>query len=242
MVLDSNIGFLKRIKKVLACVCHYCGKLKVDQSDYRLQRIAKMNNTKKFQGIRSIAEPRLVCPVEEGLAQSGCGQRQPIYRLTEKWKLAAHFKPFKDSDGNLQEAKTVEMSAEKTLALFRSITDDDCALMGMDPRFARPDWMILTALPVPPITVRPSVSVDGVGRSEDDLTYVLSNIIKANNQLRQYEANGQPAHVIDEMVEYLQYQSAAMIDNESLADRRATQKSGRPVFIVLIRSSPSKLV
>ena len=193
-----------------------------------------MNNTKKFNAMKNIAESRMVCPIGDLPVMSGCGQRQPIYRLTEKWNLQSHFKPFKDADGNMQEARSIDMTAEKTLSLFRMITDADCEMMGMDPKFARPDWMILTAIPVPPITVRPSVSVDGVGRSEDDLTYVLSNIIKANNQLRQYEANGQPAHVINEMVEYLQYQSAAMIDNESLADRRATQKSGRPVFICLI--------
>lgn len=36
--------------------------------------------------------------------------------------------------------------------------------MGFNPKYARPDWMVLTAFPVPPPTVRPSVMMDGVNR------------------------------------------------------------------------------
>lgn len=53
----------------------------------------------------------------------------------------------------------------------------------MDPKFARPDWMILTVLPVPPLCVRPAVVMHGSARNQDDLTHKLADIIKANNEL-----------------------------------------------------------
>lgn len=39
-------------------------------------------------------------------------------------------------------------------------------MLGLNPKFARPDWMILQALPIPPPPVRPSVMMDSSARSE----------------------------------------------------------------------------
>ena len=30
---------------------------------------------------------------------------------------------------------------------LRHISDEECYIIGMDPKYARPDWMIVTALP-----------------------------------------------------------------------------------------------
>lgn len=62
--------------------------------------------------------------------------------------------------------------------------------LGLNPVFARPDWMVLTVLPVPPPNVRPSVQADN-GRSEDDLTHKLAEIIRANINLRRQIQNGE---------------------------------------------------
>ena len=58
-----------------------------------------------------------------------------------------------------------EVTAEKAHEILRRISDEDCAALGFDVRFARPDWMVLTALPVPPPPVRPSVMMDASARS-----------------------------------------------------------------------------
>lgn len=50
--------------------------------------------------------------------------------------------------------------------------------MGLDPKFARPDWMLVTVIPVPPPCVRPSTVVDSASKGEDDLTHKLADIIK----------------------------------------------------------------
>lgn len=59
-------------------------------------------------------------------------------------------------------------------------------ILGMDPRYARPDWMIAQVIPVPPLAVRPAVVTFGSARNQDDLTHKLSDIVKTNNQLKRY--------------------------------------------------------
>ena len=55
--------------------------------------------------------------------------------------------------------------------------------MGFSPIWSRPDWMICQVLAVPPPAVRPSVKHDAQQRSEDDISHIIVNIIKANNTL-----------------------------------------------------------
>jgi DNA-directed RNA polymerase II subunit RPB1 len=57
-----------------------------------------------------------------------------------------------------------EITPEKALEILKRISDDDCRTLGFDPRYARPDWMILSVLPVPPPPVRPSVQMDASAR------------------------------------------------------------------------------
>ena len=57
-----------------------------------------------------------------------------------------------------------EITAEKAHEILRRISDEDCEALGFNVKFARPDWMVLTVLPVPPPPVRPSVMMDSSAR------------------------------------------------------------------------------
>jgi DNA-directed RNA polymerase beta' subunit len=54
----------------------------------------------------------------------------------------------------------------QVLNVLKRISDEDCLLLGLNPKYARPDWMILQVLPIPPPPVRPSVMMDTSSRSE----------------------------------------------------------------------------
>ena len=99
----------------------------------------------------------------------------------------------------------------------------------MDPKYARPDWMVITVIPVPPLAVRPAVVMFGSARNQDDLTHKLSDIVKCNNELIRNEQTGAPASIIADITNMLQFHVATLIDNEIPNIPRATQKSGRPL-------------
>ncbi len=105
---------------------------------------------------------------------------------------------------SLQPDKRLIMPSE-VYTVFKKISDHDLHLFGLSDEYARPEWMILTVMPVPPPPVRPSIAVDGGAmRSEDDLTYKLGDIIKASVNVRRCEQEGAPAHVIAEFEQLLQ--------------------------------------
>lgn len=62
--------------------------------------------------------------------------------------------------------KKIPLTAERVYEIFKHITDEEVVIMGMDPKFARPDWMILTVLPVPPLSVRPAIVMHGSMRNQ----------------------------------------------------------------------------
>ena len=64
-----------------------------------------------------------------------------------------------------QERKIV-LTAERVLEIFKRVSDEDCLAMGLDPVYSRPDWLIATVLPVPPLSVRPAVIMSGSGKSQ----------------------------------------------------------------------------
>lgn len=57
-----------------------------------------------------------------------------------------------------------ELSADKCYKILSQISDEDCRAMGFDTRYTRPDWMLVSVLPVPPPPVRPSVMMDSSAR------------------------------------------------------------------------------
>ncbi|TVU06101.1 hypothetical protein EJB05_49293, partial [Eragrostis curvula] len=92
-------------------------------------------------------------------------------------------------------------------SMFR-ISDEDYILLGLNPKYACPDWIILQVLLIPPPPVRPSVMRDTYSRIEDDLTHQLAMKIRLNENLKIL------AHIITEFAQLLQFHIATYFDNE----------------------------
>ena len=105
----------------------------------------------------------------------------------------------------------------------------DLRLMGFDPEYARPEWMILTALLVPPVTVRPSITLETGERSEDDLTHKLVDIMRINQRLDANINAGAPQLIIEDLWELLQYHVTTYFNNETAGIPPARHRSGRPL-------------
>jgi DNA-directed RNA polymerase beta' subunit len=112
-----------------------------------------------------------------------------------------------------QEPHKRVLFAKDVLTILKRITDADAEILGFSPRYDRPEWMICTVLPIPPPHVRPSVKNDTGARCEDDLTHKLSDIIKANNSLKQKINRGTDFSQLNHYTVYLQYNLFTLIDN-----------------------------
>ncbi|EPR80047.1 DNA-directed RNA polymerase II largest subunit [Spraguea lophii 42_110] len=217
-----HVGYMSKIKKILETVCFYCAKIKIDITDVRLQ--------KNINSIWSVAKGKTICEgrdIGEGI-KSGCGNKQPLIKK-EGLGLVAFMKGEENSEGK------VILNGEKVHNIFKRIPESDIEAMGFSPKYSRPEWLILTVLLVPPPPVRPSVLVDGILRGEDDLTHKLADIVKANNNLKKYEREGAPGHVIRDYEQLLQFHIATLIDNEISGQPQALQKSGRPLKSISAR-------
>ncbi len=71
--------------------------------------------------------------------------------------------------------------------------------------------------------------MDGMRLSRDDLTHKIYDIMKTNNALNRREACGVAEHVLEELVELLQFHVTTMIDNKVTGQPQAKQKSGKPI-------------
>ncbi|KAH9687909.1 hypothetical protein KPL70_014946 [Citrus sinensis] len=102
--------------------------------------------------------------------KSGCGALQPTLTIDGMNMIAEYKAQRKNNDDQGQLPEPVEgkqtLTAERVLEVLARITDEDCQLLGLNPQYTRPDWMILQVLPIPPPSVRTSVAIGTSFRSE----------------------------------------------------------------------------
>ena len=95
----------------------------------------------------------------------GCGAKQPSkYNKDGPMKILAEWKEKVTSS---EDNKTVlEFTPEDVLRIFKRISEEEMEIMGFNPKWNRPEWMITTVLPVPPPAVRPSIVEENGQRRE----------------------------------------------------------------------------
>ncbi|KAI9794044.1 MAG: DNA-directed RNA polymerase II subunit RPB1 [Peltula sp. TS41687] len=243
-----HVGFMSKIKKLLEMVCHSCGKLLVDESNPQFADALRFRDPKKrFDAVWKVCKPKMTCDMDssvdeefqgDGLSKpdkkishGGCGNPQPEVRR-EGLRLTGTTKQRKDETGEALPPEKKTITPQQALTIFKHISGEEITKMGLSNDYARPEWMIITVLPVPPPPVRPSISIDGSGqgsRGEDDLTYKLGDIIRANGNVRRCYLEGSPAHILNEFESLLQFHVATYMDNDIAGQPQALQKSGRPV-------------
>lgn len=244
-------GFIKKVKKILEIVCTNCSKVKADREDPEFAAAVATRDPKtRFQRVWAVCKGKNICSNElpkdeekeyephtkpKQLGHGGCGNSQPKIRLGAL-KLTAVSE--EKDDENVKSKNTVIITPQMSLNILKNISDSDLRDMGLNKDYARPEWMIITVLPVPPPPVRPSISMDGTGqglRNEDDLTYKLGDVLRANSNVRQALQEGSAGHVANEFDTLLQYHVATLMDNDIAGQPQALQKSGRPVKSIRAR-------
>ncbi len=129
----------------------------------------------------------------------------------------------------------VELTSEEVRQRLERMTDDDLEYMKI--KGGRPEWFVLTILPIPPVTVRPSITLETGERSEDDLTHKLVDVVRINERLRKNLEIGAPDFIIADIWELLQYHVSTLMSNEISSLPPARHRSGRALKTIVQRLS-----
>jgi DNA-directed RNA polymerase beta' subunit/intein/homing endonuclease len=230
--------FFDITRKILKCVCYRCSKILIspDTSNPEMkadiQKIMSIkDNQTRWNAYFKLCSTntKIKCCGDDGVA--GCGARQPSkYNKEGPMKIVAEWKDKNDKAIVAEDANaktTLEFTAEDVLRIFKRITEEDMELMGFNPKWNRPEWMICTVLPVPPPAVRPSIIEENGQRREDDLTHKLSEIIKTNNNILDRIKKGSSEDTIKIITMVLQYHVFTLIDNQIPGLAPSQQRNGR---------------
>ena len=228
----------------LRCVCFHCSRLMADPSDYKVQGAQKYKAQKRLEAMHGLCRSKKRCEFATGAelqqaimdgeqegAVYGCGALQPTFRRRTAQSIEVEFQPDEETIPGTGDRKQI-LSAHRAYEVLRNISDKDAKMLGLDPKFARPEWLLITVLPVAPPHVRPSIQLsDSNARSEDDLTHQLVNIVKANKTLESLCRAGEANHVVSQFEELLQYKVNALFDNEANAKDgvQERQRGGKPL-------------
>lgn len=211
-----HVGFGDIIHKILRSTCNECGRvLLTDDEIFKYTEKIKdaqnhhENLTKLLKDIYNDAR-RDVCP--------HCEADQDDITIDKPVSIVQKM-----------EGEDYKLTASEVRERLERISDEDAFVLGVNPEVARPEWLVLTVLPVPPVTVRPSITLDTGERSEDDLTHKLVDILRINQRLIENMEAGAPQLIVEDLWELLQYHVTTYFDNEASGVPPARHRSGRPL-------------
>jgi len=105
------------------------------------------------------------------------------------------------------------------------------------PEGFRPEWQVLTVLQIPPVTMRPSITLESGERSEDDLTHKLGDIVRINQRLFENINAGAPEVIIEDLWDLLQYHVTTFFDNAVAQLPPARHRGGQALKTLTSRIS-----
>lgn len=226
-----HIGYFKLMVTVLQNICKTCSRLLLEDPAKRIflrrMRNPAMDGLQRKECLKSLntaCKKVSLCP--------HCGQLNGTVKKVGALKVIHEkFKKKKTGEeaefrSSFQTALSLDptlkphiMKAQDDLSplsimrLLESVSDEDCEVMGLDPIMGRPELFLWTALPVPPVCIRPSVGQEDAS-NEDDLTVLVSEIIQINTELRAIIEEGLPTNKLMEHWDYLQLQCAMYVTSD----------------------------
>jgi DNA-directed RNA polymerase subunit A' len=213
-----HVGYAKMIYRMLAATCRRCGKVLLGEEA----------RAKFLDGIEQQKEKQADVGDVVKLVFKEAAKNDVCPFCDEIQKRIKYDKPtgYIEIDKEDKERRLMPTDVRERL---EKIPDEDIPLFGMDPKNARPEWMIITVLPVPPVTARPSITLESGQRSEDDLTHKLVDIIRINQRFMENRDAGAPQLIIEDLWELLQYHISTYFNNEIPSIPPARHRSGRPL-------------
>jgi len=194
-----HVNYVKKILIVLRSICGSCGHILALEKDIQDKGLRGLSLLKYLKTVKT-------CP--------HCNTKKYPTKLEKPTTFVE----------NERRVTPIEI-----ISRFEKLTDDEVELLGMNPRYARPEWMVVSILPVPPVTTRPSITLETGERSEDDLTHKLGDVVRINQRLFENINAGAPEVIVEDLWDLLQYHITTYFDNETAQVPPARHRSGQPL-------------
>jgi DNA-directed RNA polymerase subunit A' len=213
--------FVRVVLDLLRSTCKVCGHILIPEN-----KISRYKKSIMQSGI------------EEGLE----GQRRKIKEVINKLKTRKKCPHCNKKQNKIVLEKPTTFYEDETKlspieirARLERIPDDHLELFGINPKHARPEWMVLTVLSIPPVTIRPSITLESGERSEDDLTHKLGDVVRINQRLFENINAGAPEIIIEDLWDLLQYHVTTFFDNEVTQIPPARHRGGQMLKTITAR-------
>ena len=230
-----HFGFLNHLKVILHCICIRCSKVLVENLNDYIKKTIHKSNEQRFKDIKSITKNVNFC--------FNCGA--PVAKVKREVKDTGTIKIIIERD---VVSSAVDITSNQTQSftkkirenlspldcynILRNLSDTECFLLGFNPKISRPEDLIISIFPVPPVIIRPSSTIDFLASStmEDALTLKISDIVRANKTVRlqmEKEVLTQESNKYNQdFYALLQYHVAVYFDNDSITLPKAEFKTG----------------
>lgn len=203
-----HVGYAREIYLLLKTTCRDCGRLLLSEEDVEKFR-KKGISAKIWEKSAKVSDAQGKCP--------HCKAKQVKIKFVRPYS-------YYEGDDSLLVSEVKER--------FEKVPQEDVDLLGLN---VRPEYMVLSSIPVLPITARPSITLESSDRSEDDLTHKLVDILRINQRLEENINSGAPQLIIEDLWDLLQYHVATYFDNGITGIPPARHRSGRPLRTIAQR-------
>lgn len=214
-----HIAFVDEINRLVQTTCRSCGRILLPQQELDAYHVKLTSQSDFTPSLAESVAKEIVVKAKKVKLCPHCGKQQYQIEFTKP----TIFHEITEEGGA---TRLLPVAIRERL---ERINNDDLQLLEFNSKAARPEWFVLQVLPVPPLTVRPSITLESGIRSEDDLTHKVVDILRVNQRVRESKESGTPHLIVQDLVDLLHYHVTTYFDNEVSGIPQAHHRSGRPL-------------
>ena len=195
-----NINFIDEISNTLQCTCQECSRVLLPDEQI-IPKVEEFREYRKLHGMDKFIKyfSKFTSQIKKIKTCPHCQAKQDPIKLDKS-------SVFVFTQGEKKRLLTTEIRFR-----FENIVDTDLEVLNL--HHVRPEWLLMTVMPIPPVSMRSTITLQTGQRSEDDLTHKLTDIVRTNQRLHEHLLVGVPEAIIEDVWDLLQYHISTYMDN-----------------------------
>ncbi len=195
-----NVNFIDEISNTLQCTCQECSRVMIPDEQIPI-KIQEFRDYRKLHGIDKFVKyySKFSTQLKKTKVCPHCEAKQDPIKLDKS-------SVFVFTQGEKKRLLTTEIRFR-----FENVPEGDLEVLKL--HNIRPEWMLMTVMSIPPVSMRSTITLQTGQRSEDDLTHKLTDIVRTNQRLHEHLLVGVPEAIIEDVWDLLQYHISTYMDN-----------------------------